>query len=115
MDLLVSSELRPGVVVVRVTGELDMASSPELTHHVESIGLSPGVILVVDLGAVPFVDSSGLSSLVAVRQAIMDVDGRLGLVVNDRTTKLLRMTHLDGVFALYDTVDVAVEDLAGPR
>jgi len=113
MDLVVSSEVRPGVVVVRVTGELDMSTSPELTRHVESVDLSPGVTLVLDLSGVPFVDSSGLSSLVAVRAATMDVDGRLGLVIGDRMMKLLRMTHLDGVFALYDSVDAAVDDLAG--
>ena len=113
MDLVVSSEVRPGVVDVRVFGERDMSSSPELPHHVEGLHLCPGASLVVDLSGVPFVDSSGLSSLVAVRQAVMDIDGRLGLVVGDRTMKLLRMTHLDSVFALYDTVAVAVDDLAG--
>jgi len=112
MELAVTSELRPGAVVVRVAGELHMASSPELAEHVDGMELGPAVVLVVDLGGVTFLDSSGLNSLVALRRAVMDLEGRLGLVAGERTVRLLQVTNMDDVFAMYDSVELAVDDLS---
>lgn len=112
MELAVTTELRPGAAVVHVAGELDMASSPELTDHVDGMGLGPAAVLVVDLGGVTFLDSSGLNSLVALRRTVMDLQGRLGLVAGERTLRLLQVTNMDDVFAMYDSVELALDDLS---
>jgi anti-anti-sigma factor len=46
-----------------VRGEVDLATSPQLVSAIESLGVSGPQRVVVDLGAVTFIDSTGLSAL----------------------------------------------------
>jgi anti-anti-sigma factor len=67
-------------IVFRASGELDIATVPELRRHLEA-ALARGLSrLVVDLSEVSFMDSVSLATMIAVRQRLGD-DGRLALVV----------------------------------
>jgi anti-sigma B factor antagonist len=55
--------VRDGVRIVHVTGELDLATAPQLQHVLDDRSAEAGAV-VVDLSAVEFVDSSGLRLLV---------------------------------------------------
>ncbi len=112
MQLAISTTVLSGTTVVTVAGDLDLLTAGELKLHVESMALARRQVLVVDLSGVTFLDSSGLSSLVTIRRALMQVQHGLGLVVSDRTRQLLRLTNMDDVFALYPSVGRAVGDLA---
>lgn len=46
-----------------VKGELDMASAPDMTSAIESLARSDAQRVVVDLGGVSFIDSSGMGAL----------------------------------------------------
>ncbi len=52
-----------GRAVVHATGDIDIATSPSL-HEALARALEETPAVVVDLGAVGFIDSSGLSALV---------------------------------------------------
>ena len=65
---------------------------------------------MVDLTNVDFVDSAGLGQLVSALKLCVHHNGNLMLVgVNDSITDLLKITKLDTVFRIYNTVDEAVE------
>jgi anti-sigma B factor antagonist len=65
---VVSDEAAPGVVVLTPAEELDLASVPRLDAAV-SEALRPGTgHLVLDLGRLTFVDSSGLRMFLALCQ-----------------------------------------------
>ena len=60
--------------------------------------------VVIDLGGVDFIDSTGLGALVAVRRALGD-GGRLRLVpANPRLLMLLEMTRLAAVLPTFPSV-----------
>jgi anti-sigma B factor antagonist len=64
--------------------------------------------VVVDLGRVEFLDSTGLGVLVGALKRLRGVGGELSLVCNqERLLKIFRITGLDRVFTLYPTVEGA--------
>jgi anti-sigma B factor antagonist len=65
--------------------------------------------IVVDLSHLAFIDSTGLGALVAARNHADESDATIRLVcASDRVLKLFRITGLDGVFSLFETVPQAV-------
>jgi anti-sigma B factor antagonist len=106
METGVQTQTRSGSVVVRVAGEIDMDSAPEVAAALEPyFGNTPHI--VVDLGQVTFMDSSGLSVFVAAQQQVGS--GQLTLVaVPDRIMRLLELTGLNSVFTIAADVDEAL-------
>lgn len=47
-------------VVLRLAGELDMASAPQLRSAIEELDLTERPVLVLDLQELSFIDSTGL-------------------------------------------------------
>ena len=87
--------------VVRVTGELDLHTSPQLRDHVLSLIGDPPVRVALDLSEVGFMDSSSLGMLVTCLKRIRERDGRLVLIgVSGSPAKVLALTSLDRVFDL---------------
>jgi anti-sigma B factor antagonist len=107
----ISRERVDGVIVVTVTGELDMLTTPRLRVAVrEVLDEAMGEPVVLDLTAVTFLGSPGLAALVeAVREAGQR-GGPLRIVV-DHVRPVIRpiqLTGLDDVLTLYETVDEAL-------
>ncbi|TCM49362.1 STAS domain-containing protein [Kribbella sp. VKM Ac-2568] len=97
--------------VVRVSGDLDLETSPELTDQLKVL-LGPH-LLVIDLTDVEFMDSTGLGVLVGAHKESSSRGGSLALVgAQHRVQKILRITKLHKVFTLYPTLDALAEDLA---
>ncbi|MGC4770039.1 STAS domain-containing protein [Micromonospora sp. DT44] len=70
----------PGRIVVTLTGECDLAAQPELTT-VLSAAVRAAAVVVVDVGGLRFLDSTGLHGLVTAHQAAR-ADGRHLYAVN---------------------------------
>jgi anti-anti-sigma factor len=72
--------LEPAIVVLTTSGELDIATAPDLRARLTA-ALDAGVRrLVVDLRPLSFLDSVALATLLHVRQRLGD-EGRLAVVV----------------------------------
>lgn len=54
-----------GTAVLILAGELDLASSPELTERAEA-ALADGKAVVLDLGKLSFIDSTGLGAIAGI-------------------------------------------------
>jgi anti-sigma B factor antagonist len=92
-------------VCVAVAGEVDVETAPQLRHALESaVDAAAGAgraRVVVDLGAVTFMDSTGLTALVAGRARAMSVGVTVALLsVPDRVRKILSITGLLAVFPI---------------
>jgi anti-anti-sigma factor len=83
-------------VVVGVCGEIDACTAPDLASCLEAAILGSDGDVVVDCGAIDFIDSSGLRALVVAR-ATLGARGRdLRLVhVGPVLGRLLELTGLD--------------------
>jgi anti-anti-sigma factor len=73
-------------------GDVDFATAPELQAQIVDLIERGARLVVIDLGAVTFLDSSGLRALVHGAQALEAVDGRL--LVENATGAVARVLEL---------------------
>lgn len=95
--------------IIAFAGEVDLETSPdaravlleavELGHHV-----------IVDMGGVTYIDSSGVASLVEALQAARGQETQFRVAgVNPAALRVFKMARLDEVFELYDTVEAGLD------
>jgi len=96
--------------VLAVAGELDMASAPVLRDAIDSVLAAGESHLILDLSGVGFLDSAGLRVLVTAHRALTDQRGGLRIVCNtERVREVFRISNLDEVFVVFDSVDAALD------
>jgi anti-sigma B factor antagonist len=114
MELSLSTRSVAGRRILEVGGEIDVYTAPQLRERLISLVDGGDRRVVVDLGRVEFLDSTGLGVLVGALKRLRGVDGELSLVCpQERLLKIFRITGLDRVFTLYDSVDAATSDSDG--
>ena len=105
------SQVSPDTILCAVAGEVDLLTGPTLREKLtNAIDAAPSH-LVIDLSAVQFLASIGLSILVEILAA-QEARGRhLAVVVenNPAVTHTLETTGLDQVFDLHLTQSTAVK------
>jgi anti-anti-sigma factor len=70
--------------------------------------------LIVDLRNVSHADSGGVRALVRGHLSVSKKGGRVSLVnVSATVSRVLQTLRLDSVFSIYESVDAALEDVAG--
>ena len=108
MELLLSTRTVAGHMVLEVAGEIDVYTAPQLRERLISLVDGGARHVVVDLGRVEFLDSTGLGVLVGALKRLRGAGGELFLVCGqERLLKIFRITGLDRVFTLYPTVEAA--------
>lgn len=114
MDLSVSSTSHGAITLVSVGGEIDVYTAPMLREALDRVISEGRVEIVVDLEKVTFMDSTGLGVLVGRLKAVRVQNGMLQIVcTQDRILKIFRITGLDKVFHLHETVEAATAAAAG--
>jgi anti-sigma B factor antagonist len=111
-----SARLGTDSCVLAVDGELDAHAAPRLQREL-SLALTHGMrSVVVDLSAVPFVDSTVLGVLVDGRRRLHERGGTLVLVTEDRRVlRILEVTGLDRAFTIERSLVEALSSLSGGR
>ncbi|MEN3361408.1 MAG: anti-sigma factor antagonist [Mycobacteriales bacterium] len=113
MDLTLNTRTQGEHTVLEVAGEVDVYTAPGLRDRISDLLDGGQHRLVVDLGGVEFLDSTGLGVLVAGLNRAREVGGSLSLVCpQERVLKLFRITGLDEVFTVHGTVDEALASSA---
>jgi anti-sigma B factor antagonist len=83
---------------IRLAGELDLGTVPQLKQAVDAYART-GQTITIDLREVTFIDSMGLAALVRVRHRVIGRGGTLRLVAPpEATLRVFEITHLDRVF-----------------
>ncbi|PXX59197.1 anti-anti-sigma factor [Nocardia tenerifensis] len=103
---------RDGATVLTVSGEVDLATAPALESSIEAILDGKPAALIIDLSAVSFLASAGMAVLVATHQRAGESTAIAVVADGPATSRQLRMTNLDQVFAVHSTLE---EALAGFR
>jgi anti-anti-sigma factor len=81
--VLVTQAEQDGWVVVTVSGEMDLISSPAVRQKVHDAVAEGRRSVVLDLAGVRFCDSSGVGVLIGARRLMRSCDGRLRIVLPD--------------------------------
>ena len=78
MDIVYQT-LEPDITLVRLNGRLDATTSPEVRAILQDLLETDQPKIIVDLQEVPFIDSSGISSLVSGLRLAREKNGTLAL------------------------------------
>jgi anti-sigma B factor antagonist len=97
-----------GIAVLRVDGDIDLATVPTLEAAIENALTSKPTGLVIDLTDVGFLASAGLQALVATHNNVSE-SARFAVVANSAaTSRPIQLTGLDQIFDLFPTLDEAL-------
>ena len=98
---LTVAELDPGTYVVTASGELDVWSAPMLDEQLQAVVEQARTSLIVDLTAVPLIDSVVLGVLVRYAKQLRAAGKELALVTDDpRTARVIEITGLEYLFQM---------------
>ncbi len=98
-----STSLADGVVI-RPEGEIDLSRSPELRARLRDELTRAPRRLVIDLGGVPYMDSSGVATLVEALQRARSAGCKLVLAdLQPKVRSIFAISRLDTVFTIAAT------------
>jgi len=103
-----------GLTLVTLAGELDIATAPGLRRDLTSSPDATLPDLAIDLRQVEFIDCAIVSVFMSVYRRVTAQGGCLRLI-GDQTgaLRLLRLSKLDGVLCVHDSVQVATAAVCG--
>lgn len=98
------------VEVMAPKGRLDMASAPAFRERVKQLVESGSHRLIVDLGEVSFVDSSGLGAVIGGLKVARQAGGDLRIArANEQVKLVLELTSLNRLLQPYESLEEALE------
>jgi anti-sigma B factor antagonist len=101
------------LLLIRLKGRLDASTSPEVKASLKKLIEEGRRKIIIDLQDVPFIDSSGLASLVSALRLAREQGGNIALSgVQSQAHIVFRLTMLDRVFSIYLTPEDAQQDLS---
>ena len=108
------TQTRPKVLSVLVLEDrIDAASAIQFKERMRDLTQAATSRVVLDLGRVQFLDSSGLGAIVAVRK-LLAPDRVLELCALTPTVeKVFRLTRMDTIFTIHPTHAAAVAHASG--
>jgi anti-sigma B factor antagonist len=101
------------VLVAKVLdGRIAADVAPRFKAHLAGYASQGNLSIVLDLGAVTFIDSSGLGALVSSLKS-MGKEGDLVIAgAQGAVASMFKLTRMDKVFRMYATTDEAVAALS---
>jgi anti-anti-sigma factor len=104
--LVVTTHHTRGGPVLALVGDLDHDNVPRFRAAVDTLTLQPGQLLTVDLAALTFCDSTGITALVAARNRARAHDADLALTaVPPPTLRILRLLGLHHLLPIHPAAD----------
>jgi len=102
------------VTVIAPQERIDAFCAPELRDMFDTMIGQGTTRFVVDLSAVPFLDSAGLAVLVRLLKRSRQVGGDIRMILpqEEAARRILHLTKFDHVFPLSDSVDNALRSFA---
>lgn len=106
-------ETPTGVPLLRLRGEIDLHTCPQLRVALQQLMEAGKFSLVLDLDEVPYLDSAALGVLVdAVRRSREHGGGLFLARVQPFVRRAFEITRLIKIFQVHDTVEAALQAAA---
>jgi anti-anti-sigma factor len=97
------TDLTDGAVEVVLTGELDISTFDQAERQVEDAEKSGPGLLIIDLGSLQFVDSTGVRLILLADQRAKEAGRRLAIRLGDGPA--LRVFAALGLTSRFDVLD----------
>lgn len=105
-QLRIDSQHEHGRLVIRLDGELDMASAPLLQEALEQATPTATAALVLDLQQLRFMDSTGLRVILAAQERLRENGQELALTAgSSQVQRLLAVSGVAGRLRVLSTPD----------
>jgi anti-sigma B factor antagonist len=97
-----------GRPVIRVRGDVNLDTSPQLRELLLELSKKASGSLLIDLSQVPFMDSSGAGTMVFVKREL-EREGRSMILIGlqPRVRSVFEITRLDQFFRIRSSVEEA--------
>ena len=116
MPLDIAESVREDVVILTLKGRLTLGESNQVREKIAALSAAGKHNVVVDLGAVDYIDSTGLGILVICFTSLKKQGGALKLVnPNKRNVELLLLTKLHTIFEVFSDEQDAVNSFFPDR
>jgi anti-sigma B factor antagonist len=101
--LTISIERGDTRLIVTPVGEIDLSTSPKLRQSLQTALMDGDTPVIVDLAEVPYMDSSGVATLVEALQICRRQQRELVLArLSSRVASIFKISKLDTVFTIRD-------------
>ena len=106
----VQTRHRDNITILELSGELTLGSGDEvLRHAVMEVAGRTGDSILINLGDVSFMDSSGVGELIAAYTTLSNRGGSVKLLhLSPKVYDVLQIAHLLTVFEVFDDEDEAI-------
>lgn len=109
MHLQVGKESVGSATVVKADGELDLHTAGVLDEALQEAVRAQAPLIIVDLSGVDFMDSTGLSAIVAAVAGTREYGGDLRVVTaTGKITKVFALTGVDQQVGMFGSRDEAL-------
>ena len=110
---MLSTEDRGGVMIARVTGEVDLANAARLGRALTRAIPNDAVGVVIDLSETSYLDSSGVSLVfdLAERMKSRQQELRVAVPADAPLRRVLQVVNLESVVPILTTADDAVAEI----
>jgi anti-anti-sigma factor len=101
----VETEERDGIAHLALRGELDLSSVPKAEEALKRVEDQAPEVIVLDLGGLTFLDSTGLRMVVTADQRAREQERRLAVVRGPESVqRVFSITRLDEHLEMVDDV-----------
>jgi anti-sigma B factor antagonist len=109
MSNSITTEWKDNIAIMHVVGDIDLSRSASLQAACHEVVNKKPDRVIVDFSEVPYMDSSGVASMVKLLSRTKKTNTPLILAaMSARVRAVLQITRLDRVFTLTDTVEDAL-------
>jgi anti-sigma B factor antagonist len=99
------------ITQVQIDDRLEADTVQEFRDSMSQLASEGKIKIVLDLGMVSFIDSSGLGCLVSILRQFRQNDGDIKIAcITDNIRPLIEIVRLHRVFDIYDSVEEAVKN-----
>jgi anti-sigma B factor antagonist len=114
--MLITGHSIDDITVVAPEGRCDRRTEPALAQWLETASRAGANRMIVDMGGVTFMDSTGLATLIRFMKRCRAAGGDLYLANLQQPVRIIfELTRLDNAFIICPTVEMAVDSFAVDR
>jgi anti-anti-sigma factor len=100
------------VTVIGVKGRLDAVSSPELEKELTGLMEEGETLFVLDFGALDYISSAGLRTILAATKKLKEKNGKLLLTsLKDVVKEVFDISGFSTIIPILDTVETALSQV----
>lgn len=108
-ELQIDIESNGNTTFVAPLGDVDLSKSSMLRSSLHDVVHSASEKIIIDLNAVPYMDSSGVATLIEALQLAKQIDKELVLCnITDGVQSIIELSRLDMIFTIYDSRETAL-------